>query len=135
MPPPIPNIPASTPAASPIAMNRITIRQVEVECSGDRSSGGVKRCRASSGGYSFLHCVQHLVREDIDLVQSRVDVRRYSNSPEFRMDDRRVHDPVLIQQPGAKLDVVDAFDLKQRESARLPVVQRSENRYALALRQ
>src|SRR6266566_1034627 len=119
MPPPIPNIPASTPAASPIAMKRITVCRVE-----DKSSSSI-----SSGNPPF-DGVQHLVGEDVDLVERRVHVRRNANSLEFRMHDWRVDDPVLIEQPGAQLDVVDTFDLEERNRTGLPVVERSENRHA-----
>src|SRR4026209_2074249 len=97
MPPPIPNRPARTPAASPIAMKRITIRPVENEC---------------SRWNSFLHSLQHLVGEDVYLLDGRVNVGGDPDSLEFGMHDRRIHDPVLVEQPRSELHVADPVHLK-----------------------
>src|SRR5688500_12390389 len=92
MTPPIPHIPASTPAASPMAIKRITICQVEDGCSIRKIR--VREMSPTLCRNPFLHCLEDLVGKDVDFVQRRVHVRRDSNSLELRMHDRRVHDPV-----------------------------------------
>src|SRR5450759_42468 len=89
---------------------------------------------SSSGRYSLFSCLQHLVGKEVYLVERRVNVGGDSNSSELGVHDRRVHDPVLAQEPGTELDVVDPLDLEESDCARLPVVERGEHRHARALR-
>src|SRR3954470_4162862 len=77
--------------------------------------------------------VEHLVGEDVDLLERRVHVGRDADSPELGMHDRSVDDAVLVEQPRAQLHVVDPLDLKERNSACLSVVERSEYGHAGAL--
>src|SRR5437763_896135 len=107
IPPPIPNIPASTPAPRPMAMNSITVVARFLLLA---TAQKVERCkkvsRFASSRNSLLHRLHHLVGEDIDLIQSRVHVGRDANPLEFGVHDRRVDDAVLIEQPGTELHVV-----------------------------
>src|SRR5689334_12875525 len=88
----------------------------------------------SLGWYSFLRRFQHLVGEQVDLVDRRVHVRCDADTLELGVHDRRVDDAVLIEQPLTELDVVDAIDLKQRNRSGLPVVERSQRRDPRILR-
>src|SRR5215210_7938754 len=82
---------------------------------------------SSSGWDAFLDCLQHLVGKDIDLLYGCVDVRCDANSPELRMHNRRIHDPVLVEQPGAELPVGRPLPLEPARPARLSAVEWSED--------
>src|ERR1700731_4211305 len=117
IPPPIPNIPASTPAARPMAIKRVTFFS-------SRMRVLKSTAQERSGWNSFLDRLQPLVGKDVYLLERRVHVGRDSNSLELRMHDRSVYDPVLIEEPRAELDVVDSLDLEERDGSGLPVVER-----------
>src|SRR5262245_4700673 len=73
------------------------------------TAGATDRLTVCPSGNSLPYRLEHLLREQIDLVERRIDVRRDPDSLELGVYDRGGDDPVLVHQPGTELRRVDAI--------------------------